>query len=163
LSSATDVVIWRLVPDDWQQFKDVRIAALRDSPDAFSATLDDTLKRSEMEWRQGLAARTQFVATVGGEVVGTAGGIAAGSGKYAELISMWVAPGWRGRGVGGQLVGAVLGWAQSAGFGEVRLWVVEGNELAEKVYARMGFVRTGASQPVREGDPRTEVEMGRRP
>jgi GNAT superfamily N-acetyltransferase len=152
-----------LVPDDWQQFKDVRLASLRDSPDAFGGTLQEALGRNEMGWRQMLAGRTQFVATVGGEVVGTAGGIAASSGKYAELVSMWVAPGFRGRGVGGQLVGAVMGWAQSAGFAEVRLWVVEGNEGAERAYGRMGFRRTGATQPVRLGDPRMEIELSRRP
>ena len=80
----------------------------------------------------------------------------------AELISMWVAPDWRGRGIGDRLVGAVIDWAKTVGFSEVRLWVVEGNAPAEHAYARMGFERTGARQPVRPADARMEIEMARR-
>ena len=75
---------------------------------------------------------------------------------------MWVAPESRGRGVGAQLVAAVLGWAQSSGCGEVRLWVVEGNDRAEKVFAGLDFKRTGGRQAVRPGEPTMEFEMARR-
>lgn len=162
MSSATEVVVWRLTPDDWQVFRDVRVASLRDSPQAFSATLDSQLARDEAGWREGLAARTQFVAMAGDDVAGTAGGIAEPSGQFGELISMWVAPGWRGRGVGARLIEEVAGWAASVGFTELRLWVVEGNKAAERAYAKAGFSRTGQRQPVRPSEPAMEFEMLRR-
>lgn len=159
MSSVTDVVVWRLTPDDWQVFRDVRLASLRDSPDAFSATLESMQARDEKGWREGLAARTQFVATAAEDVVGTAGGIVDPSGQFGELISMWVAPAWRGKGVGAQLIEEVAGWAASVGFRELRLWVVEGNERAEHTYAKAGFARTGRRQQVRPGEPAMEFEM----
>ena len=95
-----------------------------------------------------------------GTAVGTAGGIASGDGS-AALISVWVHPLSRGRGVGDALVEAVLGWARAEGYLEVRLWVTVGNDAAERLYARHGFVRTGAVKPVVEGEDRNELEMVR--
>jgi GNAT superfamily N-acetyltransferase len=96
------------------------------------------------------------------DVVGTAGGIADPTGQFGELVSMWVVPPWRGKGVGARLIEEVAGWAASIGFREVRLWVVDGNHVAERSYARSGFARTGRRQPVRPGEPAMEIEMARR-
>jgi GNAT superfamily N-acetyltransferase len=79
--------------------------------------------------------------------------------KHAELVSMWVRPDARGAGVGARLIKAVVDWARGAGIGEVRLWVVDGNERAERVYLRLGFKRTGKVARVREGEPLMEFEM----
>lgn len=159
MSSVTEVVVWRLTADDWQVFRDVRLASLRDSPEAFSATLESALARDEASWREGLATRTQFVAMSGDDAVGTAGGVVDPTGEFGELVSMWVAPEWRGRGVARQLIEEVATWAVRLGFGELRLWVVEGNERAERAYARAGFARTGRAQPVRPDEPAIEFEM----
>ena len=140
----------------------MRLASLRDSPLAFSATLESALDRDETSWREGLSGRTQFVAMFADDVVATAGGIAGPTGDFGELVSMWVAPTWRGRGVGARLIEEVAGWAASVGFRELRLWVVEGNQFAEQSYARSGFARTGQHQPVRPGEPALEFEMTRR-
>ena len=140
----------------------MRLASLRDSPLAFSATLESALDRDEASWREGLSGRTQFVAMFADDVVATAGGIAGPTGDFGELVSMWVAPTWRGKGVGARLIEEVAGWAASVGFRELRLWVVEGNQFAEQSYARSGFARTGQHQPVREGEPALEFEMTRR-
>ena len=143
-------------------FRDVRLASLRDSPQAFSATLDGALGRDEASWREDLGARTQFVAMFGDDVTGTAGGITDPTGAFGELISMWVAPQWRGKGVGARLIEEVAGWAALVGFHELRLWVVEGNQFAERSYVKAGFAPTGQRQPVRPGEPALEFEMARR-
>lgn len=165
MSSVTDdtpsTIVWRLTPDDWQVFRDVRLASLRDSPQAFSATLESALARDEASWREGLAGRTQFVAMAGEDVVGTAGGIVDPAGQFGELVSMWVSPEWRGKGVSSRLIEEVAGWAAAVGFRQLRLWVVEGNQAAERAYAKAGFTRTGRHQPVRPGEPATEFEMAR--
>jgi GNAT superfamily N-acetyltransferase len=72
---------------------------------------------------------------------------------------MWVDPRFRRRGVGEALVQTVVDWATEEGFREVFLWVTAVNATAERLYARNGFVRTGASQDVRPGE--LEYEMTR--
>lgn len=116
---------------------------------------------AEDDWRRRLAGRCQFLAEVDGNAAGTAGGIASDDGT-ASLISMWVAPVARGKGVGEMLVNAVLEWARGEGYPAVRLWFAEGNDAAERLYLRCGFVRTGVTQPVFPDQPRMEFEMERR-
>ena len=75
-------------------------------------------------------------------------------------MAMWVHPAIRGSGGAGNLVSAVVGWAQSEGAELVRLKVIEGNDRARHFYERMGFCPTGQRQ-VRERDGLIEIEMER--
>ena len=140
-------------------FREVRLAALLDAPYAFGSTYEREVGADEDNWRTRLGGRAQFVAELDGKVVGTAGCIASDDTTSAALISMWVSPGARGKGAGEALVNAVLDWARNEGFVAVFLWVTVGNAPAEKLYARCGFTRTGATQPVRPAESRMELEM----
>ena len=60
-----------------------------------------------------------------------------------ELISMWVDPSARGRGVGDALIGAVERWARNRSADVPKLAVVRGNGPAEALYRRSGFHDTG--------------------
>lgn len=147
------------MPDDWAIFRRVRLAALQDAPLAFGSSYEREVEADEAGWRKRLAGRAQFVAELEGKVAGTAGGIHQDA--YVALISMWVAPWAREKGLGEALVNAVLGWARGEGRDEVRLWVVVDNPAARRLYARCGFVPTGATQPVNPGETRIELEMQR--
>jgi len=77
---------------------------------------------------------------------------------------MWVDPRARGLGVADVLVEAVAGHARAEGAASLVLWVTELNGRAGSFYERMGFVRTGARQPVRPDEPdHWEEQMIRRP
>jgi GNAT superfamily N-acetyltransferase len=156
-------VIRRLAPDEWQIYRRVRLHALESDPAAFSSRFEHEAEFGEAQWRERLGRSGVFVAVVGGEEVGLVGGIKAPDGDGAELVSMWVAPGWRGTEVAGRLIGSVREWAEREGHARLSLWVVEGNERAEKAYAKQGFARTGREQPVRVGEPALEFEMELRP
>jgi len=148
-------VVTKLAPDAWQEFRDLRLAALADFPAAFSTTLASQLVLTDQAWRAKFEHRVQFVVRSGMAAVGTAG-CAVDDGDGPELISMWVHPDWRGQGVGDLLVRAVLAHARDQGHAHIRLWVTEGNQAAERLYARHGFVRTGVSQLVSSEDRRRQ-------
>jgi GNAT superfamily N-acetyltransferase len=157
-----ELVIRRLAAADWAAFRAVRVAALRDAPEAFGSTASDAEKLDEEEWRHRVEARAVFIAEVAGQHAGLAAGITADRPGDAELISMWVAPAWRGQGVGDRLVEAMLAWAAGERFTTVRLWVAKGNARAERLYARHGFASTGRMQPMgEERSGRLEFEMRR--
>src|SRR5262245_47751224 len=96
----------------WRLYRALRLAALADGPRGVGSGLARERRRTEADGRRGLEGRAQFVVSSGGVAVGTAGGVE-GAGPGAELVSMWVRPGWRGRGVGDRLVRAVLDWARA--------------------------------------------------
>jgi ribosomal protein S18 acetylase RimI-like enzyme len=152
-----------LTVEDWPLWRRLRLAALAEAPYAFGATLaqwqgDDD---REQRWRDRLAVAYNLVALVGDEPVGMVSGMPAGDG-VVELISMWVAPAARGRGVGELLVGGVLSWAAGYGAHTVRLSVFEGNTAAEGLYRRTGFRPTGEVIEQATGDRvRREVVLAR--
>jgi GNAT superfamily N-acetyltransferase len=157
------IAIRRLTAGDWQLFREIRLSALREAPHAFGTRAADAERLGADEWRRRLTARAAFVAMQGGLAIGLAAGIAADSMEEAELVSMWVDPSRRGRGIGAQLVEAVVGWAIDGRFKRLRLWVAAGNDAAERLYARLGFVRTGEVQPMgKQGSDAIEFAMVRR-
>jgi GNAT superfamily N-acetyltransferase len=138
----------------------VRLAALQEAPYAFGSTYERELEAPEARWRQGLKDRTRFVADVDGVVAGTVSGGDGDTTGVAAMTAMWVDPRFRHQGVGDLLVKSVMEWARGARYDEMFLWVTEGNDNAERLYKRNGFVRTGADQEVRPG--RLEYEMSRK-
>ena len=78
-----------------------------------------------------------------------------------ELVSMYVRPRARGRGVGEALVATVIDWASNRNAACVHLWVTETNAPARALYERCGFALTGERQPVPSNPGLDEVAMTR--
>jgi ribosomal protein S18 acetylase RimI-like enzyme len=138
-----------LTPDDWRVWRRVRLAALAEAPYAFGSRLEDWEER----WRARLSIPGSYhlAAEIDGEVVGVAGGVPTPYDGVVELISMWVRPDARGRGVGDALIEAVEEWARRTGATTVRLAVAEGNDRAEALYRRHGYRRTGEVDRMPDG------------
>ncbi|WP_371494368.1 GNAT family N-acetyltransferase [Kitasatospora sp. NBC_00374] len=151
--TTTTVVVRRLAAEEWTGYREVRLAALADAPEAFGSTLAREQAFTEDVWRGRLLARNTLVAERDGESLGLVGIVPAGPGQ-AELVSMWVHPAARGLGVGDLLVRAAIERAGRLGLPEVLLWVAEANAPAERLYTRHGFGRTGEVQPVDEESDR---------
>jgi ribosomal protein S18 acetylase RimI-like enzyme len=134
-----------LTPDDWRVWRELRLAALAQAPEAFGASLADWLGEGDREerWRQRLAipGAQDYVAYLDGRPVGMASGVPTGEG--AELISMWVDPSARGRGVGDALMAAVERYARERGASVLRLAVRPTNTRAITLYERNGLTEVG--------------------
>jgi GNAT superfamily N-acetyltransferase len=155
------IEIRRIGADDWKDLRATRLAALQDAPEAFESTYAGSVGFDEDEWRRRAERHAVFLAFDGPDPVGLAIGFRDEDSRPGsrDLISMWVSPTVRGRGVAGQLIDAVAGWARVDGAGELHLWVVVGNGSARASYNRAGFVATGEQQPVRGEGNRVEERM----
>ncbi len=156
------VLVRETVMADWQALRDIRLTALRDAPEAFSSTYADQVKFGESDWRQRIARGGTFLAYIP-EVTGPAG-IAGGYQEEpgtVDLISMFVRPQARGRGVGEALIDAVIDWARARNAASVHLWVTETNKPARLLYERCGFSPTGERQPLPSNPALRELAMSR--
>ncbi|MQA23963.1 MAG: GNAT family N-acetyltransferase [Micromonosporaceae bacterium] len=143
------VAVRRVGPDEWRSWREVRLAALTDTPEAFSSTLERELTFDEPTWRQRLdpATGVRVLAVVDEAFAGLVGTYLPEDAPDPELVSMWIRPASRGAGAAGALVAEVLDWARERRHERVKLWVVEDNEPARRLYQRHGFVSTGEFMP----------------
>lgn len=137
-------------PDGWERWREMRLNALAEAPEAFCSSLSDWEHQSELAWRGRLTTvPVNIIATLEGEDAGMVS--AAMSDNDVELIGMWVAPFARGRGVGDELVSAVIDWSRSQQPTRLILRVLRGNDRAATLYRRHGFEfqSTGDTEPER--------------
>ncbi|MEV7022563.1 GNAT family N-acetyltransferase [Kitasatospora sp. NPDC093558] len=136
-----------LSSDDWPVFRELRLAALAEAPYAFGSTLADWQGPGDHEdrWRSRLEipGALDLVAVLDGEPVAMASGVPADEDPTAaELISMWVGPQARGKGVGDFLITEIATWAAAQGRTTLKLAVMPHNDAAIALYRRHAFADT---------------------
>ena len=156
------VLVREVVADDWQALRDIRLAALRDAPYAFGSTYEREAAFAEADWLRRIASGGTFLAYLPEVSASDPAGLAGGypeSPDTVELVSMYVPPRARGRGVGEALVAAVIDWARARNVTSVDLWVTETNKRARLLYERLGFTLTGDRQPLPSNPALSEIAM----
>lgn len=144
LSVATVVPV---TEDNWRTYRDVRLAALLDTPRAFANTYAVSAAYSDESWLARLASMRVFLAMVDDRPVGTVS-IWHGTDQPDDeiyLIGMWVSASARGQGISDLLVSTALDAAGQDGYARVHLEVAEENLPAQRLYERHGFTPTGTT------------------
>ena len=156
------VLVREAVSADWQALRDIRLEALRDVPSAFGSTYQGEAGRPAAHWRDRIARGGTFLAYLPGtsDPAGLIGGYSEDP-QTVSLVSMYVRPRARGRGVGDALVATVVNWADQKNATTVHLWVTETNAAARALYERCGFTLTGEQQPLPSDPSVGEVAMSR--
>lgn len=148
-----------LTPDEWQTYRDVRLAALADAPEFFGGTYAASAALPDQQWIDWCDLPSWF-AFDGERAIGMVRAFRSDDGRLPELVSMWVAPSSRGGDVAGRLVRSVLDWARHEGEAGVRLRVVTTNARAMRLYEREGFTPNGVTE--HEPDGIVEIELEHR-
>ncbi|HEU4676143.1 MAG TPA: GNAT family N-acetyltransferase [Motilibacteraceae bacterium] len=126
--------------EDWQVWRGLRLRALEEAPYAFGSRFTEWQDAPEERWRARLTeVPLNLVGDYSGQPAGMTSLTAVDDAGDAELISMWVAPEARGRGMGDALISSAVSEARRARAHRVVLWVVQDNRRAEQLYRRHGF------------------------
>lgn len=137
--------IRRLKEGEAALYREVRLASLQESPEAFSTSYEAACTRSHDTWvaqadasAQGLD-RATFVALANHPM-----GLAAlyrdpVDSLVGDLIQMWIAPAYRGGPLATDLLDHIFAWAAGHGFQTIRAEVTEGNQRALRFYQKYGF------------------------
>ncbi|HEY6306735.1 MAG TPA: GNAT family N-acetyltransferase [Candidatus Angelobacter sp.] len=156
-----------LTPQNALIFKAVRLRALQDTPSAFGSTYAKESQLTDADWikradKWNGERAILYLAMDEGAACGIAGThLDPNDASRAHLISMWTAPTHRKRGVGRLLVNQILGWARLRNASTLLLMVTSNNEPAIVFYQRLGFTRTGRTEPYPNDPSLVEHEMSR--
>jgi ribosomal protein S18 acetylase RimI-like enzyme len=158
-----------LPPAHWQLYRDLRLEALRTEPQAFGASYEENAQKPDDYWQGRLRETAEGVkswllfARAEDRLVGMIGAYAPDQTDTIELISMYVSPVVRGKGVANALMEALLeALGKTLRFRHVRLAVNVDQGPAIALYQRSGFQIEG-EQMVRMGDGlmHRELVMGK--
>jgi GNAT superfamily N-acetyltransferase len=162
-------VVRRIEAHEGPRLREVRLAALADSPDAFTSTYEHESGLDDAAWAERAAAsasdqggQATFVLDDGRSLLGLVTCLPLGGDPARlDLVGMWVAPSARRHAGGRRLVEAVLDWAATTGASAVDLWVMRSNGGAQAFYERLGFTPTDEVDVAPDDPCRDELRLTR--
>ncbi|MBA4489998.1 GNAT family N-acetyltransferase [Paracoccus sp. S1E-3] len=156
--------LWQLTPDRAAEWRAIRLEALRLAPEAFGSSIDDWDGRPLEDFAARLAGCEVWAA---GPAPGTPQavaswepGISPAEPDLGWVMSVYVRPEARGQGLGDAIFDRLIARAASAGMTRLGLHVGQANARAQALYARAGFIPTGAAPMLNERGL-WEIEMRR--
>ena len=161
------ITIESIAPQEAMILKDVRLRALLDTPSAFSSTYEKESLLSDADWidraaRWSGGRSITYLAKDHGVPCGiVAAFLDQDDRALAHLVSMWVAPTQRRRGVGAALVQKIFAWARMHNVQTMKLLVTSNNDAAIRLYEQLGFAMTGNKTPHANDPSLGDCEMVR--
>ncbi|WP_235579829.1 GNAT family N-acetyltransferase [Ramlibacter sp. Leaf400] len=133
-----------LTPADAAEYRELRLRALRDHPEAFTSSHEEESQQPLEVARERLTSdHTSFWgAWRHRELCGMVGLLREPRPKNrhkATVVAMYVAPEARGHDAGRRLLQALVAQARQEGLASLVLTVTEGNDEAQRLYAAAGF------------------------
>jgi ribosomal protein S18 acetylase RimI-like enzyme len=157
-----------LTEEDLDALWSIRLRSLQENPEAFGSTVDETLQRGKESLRQRLRqppAATCFLGAFADErLVGIVAYVreAGTKGQHkGYIVSMYVTPEQRGRGIGKALLTEAIALARAApGLDQLLLAVVTVNTAARQLYQSLGFEVYGQEpRALKQGDQYWDEEL----
>jgi ribosomal protein S18 acetylase RimI-like enzyme len=140
------VIVKRLLPEEAEEVREIRLEALRLHPTAFSADPDVEGAFPIETWRERIAGRVWFGGRIDGRLAGINAFMSDTHSKkiahIAHLGAMYVREAARGTGLADTLMTNFLDYAK--GRAEMAVLTVESsNQRAIRLYEKHGFAVTG--------------------
>jgi len=134
--------------EDAPAYRELRLEALRNHPEAFSSDYAENLAKPLSFWTERLRsgnpdnAVMMYFCVRDEQLIGMCGITHTNSLKSqhsAYIVSMYVRPEWRGLRIAEELINTCLDWGRTQGIKVVKLGVTTTDAPAIRCYARCGF------------------------
>lgn len=153
------ILIEQITPDNWREYKEIRLKSLQGDPQAFGSTYEAELQFSEEKWKERSTNKNTItlVAKEGKELVGIVGAHWENYEKTKHIAHIWgmfVDKDYRGQGIGKMLMEEIERRAKQRGqTKKIKLEVVVKQEVALEMYKKLGYRLVGKQEKqLRSGD-----------
>jgi ribosomal protein S18 acetylase RimI-like enzyme len=150
------IEIRKLPADRWEDYRDLRLRALRSEPAAFGSSFEEESKLTAEEWKSRI--RNTSFAVSDDELIGMLACVYNDRRKtrhIADIVGVYVSAEHRGKGVGTRLIEHELSLIRkNRKVIKVKLAVNPEQRAAIRLYKKAGFVVTGRTKK--------ELKVGRR-
>jgi ribosomal protein S18 acetylase RimI-like enzyme len=152
-----------LTPANWSALRTIRLAALRESPQAFLSTHERELSWGRDQWLAEFNRGDWSVGFIARQAVSLLGATRTSVTPSHEcfLEYMWVASDHRGSGIAYEMLAFTFDRLRAAGVQTAFLYVLDGNDPAMRLYKRAGFTSTSDPEPLTDFPGRSEELLQR--
>ncbi|WP_404448662.1 GNAT family N-acetyltransferase [Sutcliffiella horikoshii] len=146
------MIIRQLTPTDAENYRSIRLEALKNKPEAFSSSYEDEVEFSVEKYRGRFNNdhTYTFGAFEGEDLVGTVTLICETRKKIrhrSTIVAMYVKPDQRKSGVGKALMNMAINKAKELEkIEQIYLAVTVGNDPAKRLYTSLGFITYGVDR-----------------
>lgn len=146
----SQITVRALAEDQWSEYRSIRLAALRESPEAFSSSFPAESDHDEPQWRACMLRAHRLIAERDGSPIGVVSvGASHDQERSADLFGLWVAPDVRNTGIAWRLVESAVQTAQQVGWTHIDYWVGTQNGRAIGFATNFGFRVTSRRRTAR--------------
>ncbi len=161
--------IVKLQVNEWEEYKEIRVRALKEEPRAFSSRHEEAIKYPDEKWQQRLrdvfdGKSVMLFAKLNGQIVGMMGAYQDEEeqdkeNKAASIFGVFVAKEARGKGIATKLLTQLIDEAKTLwNLQKIHLTVTKEQEAAIRLYEKFGFQAIGEKEEL-EGDGKTHTEL----
>jgi RimJ/RimL family protein N-acetyltransferase len=145
------IVITKAGAEAAQRLRSVRLAALKDTPDAFGAKHEDELLFSDSQWQDRLKYTYWCFVVADGVDIGLLAVDKADKDRNSDcwLSSWWISDAFRGQGVAQLMMEWVIKLSRENDWKIIGLGVWPENLRARSAYKKLGFVEADKPLPSR--------------
>lgn len=159
--------IIKLSPERWQEYRAIRLESLKNDPQAYLATYEDNLKKTDQEWIERLSYKHPADMKLGlecaGKLVGLIGSFWTDEDpKAAFIYQVYIDKAHRGKGLAKILLTEILDYLSKVSeISAIKLSVVASQLPAHRSYLKAGFREVGRKKDevLFEGKYWDEIEM----
>ncbi|MDO8574177.1 MAG: GNAT family N-acetyltransferase [bacterium] len=145
-----EVEVVKLIPEDWENFKTIRLKALSANPTAFGSSYKQEVNRPEEIWKQKLATSWVYAAIVENQFVGIAR-VLFELGEHvqhvASIVSLFIDPAYRRQGIGKKIIRKIISDLHDQKvIVKIILTVNADQKPAIKLFEKVGFKTIGIAK-----------------